>query len=1155
MDWSAYYKRSTDTGVTWPPTDTVIATGFGAAYNPDLALSGDNVYYAWQANLRLNLARSTNGGTSWSPATPVYTHTGTAYPDLSLAAGPTGTLHLFWDESVSGGQDACYIRSSNGGLTWSTPTCPVNLLFSYTPTDPDLAIDPADGSLHLVYLADVGRTPTVMHMSSSNGGLSWGSAITVSDPTYRASEPSITISGSQKIYVSWTESHDGTNPADTDIYYARSQNDGLAWGTPSRVNDDSAQPQLHSYLAAGKDGPRAIWSDYRSNTQWDIYSAAISGTCTTPLTGITMGGPAAPDPGITTTYTAIITPATGADLPISYDWTPDPGLGQGTASAQYNWPVPGSYPITVTASNCGGPVWASRTVVVQCSAGLIGVSIDGAVGPSPIVAGDIVTLTAVPDPLAPNPVVTYTWAPPPLTGQGTITATYRWQVVGSHPVTVTAANCGGTVTGTASVVVTDTVLPTWGALRPAGWITTTQSPTVTVVVSDAQSGLDVSTGQYEYYNGSWSGWLTRTVSGADFTTTSQTITTPAVPFGKDSTLADGQARIRFQVRDMAGNLGASPEYTLTIDTQPPVMTPVTITSNRLKSTWINPQTDPLTWTATMSWTAATDAFSGVGGYSYLWSVDETALPPAVISTTALNAATIIPAYGQHWYFHVRAVDSVGNWSATAVHQGPYWVGNAPTAFLTLDPESSGPGAEVILTGFGFDPQATVRIGFTSTAGIHWLGGDVQTSYDGVFQAAATVPDTATVSTAHGFIVQTQPSGKQGSAKFNVTQGMQILILNPNDQVNPGGYAWIKANYANKFGSLVLEMDGAGYAGPFPMNGVTTRQASLQVPMNAISGTRTLTVTNSVGGYIVQRNTAEFHIVVPTPPTPLSATLPTIDLNPEFGIRGTTVMVTGRAPSACRLLDATHLDCDNIALFLDLQETTEPVSTTLKYGTPGSDMRVNLVDINPYTGDFTGTLQLKDNFTQTASNQPWGQYNLCLFSDHQYTYTGANPPEFFPQAAALASRPQGVVPRRPNHLGDPLAADGGLRPLQSGHAWELRGAHPPGRHLGQLHQRIPVPADRRSGQQYRILHRHPPGEGPPDNYPEQCAGHHHQRGRGQLLDRRLRLRLRADDESFAPELRPFRLLPKAGYQPEAQRRTGSVAAECEHGLLHRPGQHG
>jgi hypothetical protein len=829
MDWSAYYKRSTDTGVTWPPTDTVIATGFGAAYNPDLALSGDNVYYAWQANLRLNLARSTNGGTSWSPATPVYTHTGTAYPDLSLAAGPTGTLHLFWDESVSGGQDACYIRSSNGGLTWSTPTCPVNLLFSYTPTDPDLAIDPADGSLHLVYLADVGRTPTVMHMSSSNGGLSWGSAITVSDPTYRASEPSITISGSQKIYVSWTESHDGTNPADTDIYYARSQNDGLAWGTPSRVNDDSAQPQLHSYLAAGKDGPRAIWSDYRSNTQWDIYSAAITGTCQTTLSGVTLDGLVSPEPGAATWYTATTSPD-GADKPIYYTWAPEPGQGQGAASARYTWPEPGFYPITVTARNCGEPVQGTMMVEIFCTKGLEEVAIDGAT--SLVTAGNSVTLTAITTPTIPDPVVTYTWAPPPLTGQGTITATYRWQAVGTYPVTVTVRNCApGPVFGYASVVVTDTVLPSWGAFSPTGWITTTQSPTVTVRVTDTQSGLDVSTGQYQFYAGSWSGWLTPiAMSGADYTTTSQTITTPAIPFGKDSTLAGGQARIRFQVRDMAGNLGASPEYTLTIDTQPPVMIGVTITSTRATSTWINPQTDPLTWTATMSWTAATDAFSGVGGYSYLWSVDETALPPAVISTTALNAATIIPAYGQHWYFHVRAVDSVGNWSATAVHQGPYWVGNAPTAFLTLDPESSGPGAEVILTGFGFDPQATVRIGFTSTAGIHWLGGDVQTSYDGVFQAAATVPDTATVSTAHGFIVQTQPSGKQGSAKFNVTQGMQILILNPNDQVNPGGYAWIKANYANKFGSLVLEMDGAGYAGPFPMNGVTTRQASLQEPL-------------------------------------------------------------------------------------------------------------------------------------------------------------------------------------------------------------------------------------------------------------------------------------------------------------------------------------
>jgi hypothetical protein len=1014
-----YYKRSDSGGVTWPVTDTTIAAGSGPAYNPELAISGGNVYYAWETTGAISLARSTTGGSSWLTPTAVYT-TGsdTLWYDLSLAAGPTGTLHLVWDQTTgSSGMDACYSRSINGGVTWSARNCLVQLPSSATHTDPDLAIDPTDGSLHLVYLAEAERFPAVMHIASTNGGITWTTPITVSDPLYSATEPSIVISGSHTLYVAWTNRPHVPVGDISDIYYARSQDDGLTWGIPSQVNDVSTPPQTHPFLAAGNNGPRAIWSDYRSNTQWDIYSAAITGTCQIPLTGIAIGGPDSPDPGITATYTAILTPATGADTPISYNWTPAPGAGQGTASADYNWPTPGPYTITVRASNGCGAVQISRAIEVACTP-LLAVFIGGA--GAPVTAGDVVTLTATADPPTASPTIVYSWAPAPLTGQGTAMANYRWQAVGSHPVTLTATNCGGAISNTASVIVTDTAFPTWGAMNPTGWISTTQSPALNVQVADAQSGLDVSTGQYQFTANSgisWTNWAAAPVSGGDYTTTSQTLATPAVPFNRESTPA-GETRVRFQVRDMAGNLGASPDYTVTIDTLPPVMTPVTITSNRLKSTWINPATDPLTWTATMTWTAATDAGSGLRGYSYLWSVNATDLPPAVISTTALSAATLIPGYGQHWYFHVRAVDNVGNWSSTAVHQGPYWVGNAPSAFLTLDPESAGPGAEVILTGFGFDPQVTVNIGFTSTAGIHWLG-SVQTSYDGAFQAAATVPDTATVtisgtaSTTHGFIAQ--GGGKTGTAKFSVTRGMEILILNPNDQVAPGGYAWIKANYANKFGSLVLEWAGADPAGPFPMGGVTTKQASLHVPMSAISGTHTLTVTNRVDGYIVQRNTAEFHVVVPVPPTPLTATVPTIHAAPDHGIRGTIVDVTGVAPSACRYFEisgVTYLDCKDIALTLDLQLTTVPTSTVLKSVVTGDQLIQSTVTINPYTGQFTGTLKLKDEFTATFYNEPWGAYNLCLYSDHQNTYTGWTPPENVPQAAAQGAAPLTLVPQPP-----------------------------------------------------------------------------------------------------------------------------------------------
>ena len=552
-----------------------------------------------------------------------------------------------------------------------------------------------------------------------------------------------------------------------------------------------------------------------------------------------------------------------------------------------------------------------------------------------------------PDPADPNPVVTYAWAPTPLTGQGTAVATYRWQAVGSHPVTVTATNCGGPVTGTASVVVTDTVLPTWGPVSPAGWITTTQSPTVTVVVSDAQSGLDVSTGLYQFTtNGGSLDRLDRCARVGRRLHHHQPDPHGGLRALRHGTpaLAGGQTRIRFRVRDMAGNLGASPEYTLTIDTLPPANP--TSHQRRPADQHLERQLH-----GHHDLDRRHRRRQRRGRLLLPVVANETDLPPAVISTTALSAATLIPGYGQHWYFHVRAVDNVGHWSPTAAHQGPYWVGNAPPAFLTLDPESSGPGAEVILTGFGFDPQVTVSIGFTSTSGTHWLG-TVQTSYDGVFQAAATVPDTATVGTAHGFIAQ--GGGKTGRAKFNVTPGMQILILNPNNEVTPGGYAWIKANYRQQIRFAGAGDGGRGLRRPLP-HGRRHHQAGQPAGAHERHRRHPHAHRDQPRGRLHRpAEHGDFNVVVPVPPVPLTATIPTIHAAPTHGIRGTTVNVTGVAPSACRFFEIGGDDLPGLQGHRPDPGSAVDHRAGLHHAEErvfGSDIRKSTVEINPYTGQL------------------------------------------------------------------------------------------------------------------------------------------------------------------------------------------------------------
>jgi hypothetical protein len=77
----------------------------------------------------------------------------------------------------------------------------------------------------------------------------------------------------------------------------------------------------------------------------------------------------------------------------------------------------------------------------------------------------------------------------------------------------------------------------------------------------------------------------------------------------------------------------------------------------------------------MSWTAAGDAHSGIGGYIALWNHSPATNPVAgtILAGNATSHNQTLTE-GNDWYFHLRSRDVAGNLGAT-VHSGPYSVDN------------------------------------------------------------------------------------------------------------------------------------------------------------------------------------------------------------------------------------------------------------------------------------------------------------------------------------------------------------------------------------------------------------------------------------------------------------------------------------------------
>ncbi len=191
----------------------------------------------------------------------------------------------------------------------------------------------------------------------------------------------------------------------------------------------------------------------------DSHTVSLSETpptCPTPLTGVSLSGPASGETGQTLTFNASPQPS-GASTPITYTWSSD-GLisGQGTAQATYRWSSAGSKNVQVSARNCGGQDYTdSQTVDVSAACGqpLVGVSIAG------LSAGytDVTyEFTALPDPSDATTPITYTWSTDGLfSGQGTAQASYSWATSGTYTISLTAANCGGSVNDDHTITLED----------------------------------------------------------------------------------------------------------------------------------------------------------------------------------------------------------------------------------------------------------------------------------------------------------------------------------------------------------------------------------------------------------------------------------------------------------------------------------------------------------------------------------------------------------------------------------------------------------------------------------------------------------------------------------------------------------------------------
>jgi hypothetical protein len=278
-----YFNRSTDNGRSWDlpdkgPLDNTDTPGANKSERVRMSSSGTYVYAVWQdyrsaggfVNVYFN--RSSDYGKTWLTEQRIDTST-TASCMYPAVASTGNYVYVVWQDNTSGFDDIYFNHSTDNGTSWGTPTRIDlgDLPGANSSLYPRLACQ--GSNVYCLWKDDrTGGTYQAYFNYSTNNGVNWQSGSTMISPgTGICSLPlrrGLECTGSH-VYACWEDDRDGIGISQ--VFFNRSTNSGVSWGTDIRVSDSTGNacynPSMDiqgSYVYIG-------WEDRRISGFGEIF--------------------------------------------------------------------------------------------------------------------------------------------------------------------------------------------------------------------------------------------------------------------------------------------------------------------------------------------------------------------------------------------------------------------------------------------------------------------------------------------------------------------------------------------------------------------------------------------------------------------------------------------------------------------------------------------------------------------------------------------------------------------------------------------------------------------------------------------------------------------------------------------------------------------
>jgi hypothetical protein len=283
-----YFKRSADNGTSFGNVEN-LSNSTGNSTDAQIAVNQNNVYVIWTDNTTGNgdiyFKRSADNGTSFGNVENLSNSTGNSYEPQIVISG--NNVYVVWTDNTTGNGDIYFKRSADNGTSFgSTQNLGTNQGES---SAAQLAV--YQDNVYVVWSDDTTGNGDIYFKASLDNGTKFGGRKVLAKNNGSSFEPQIAVSPNNIVYAAWQDDtpyvRQQENDTSVNVLFRVSNNSGSVFANRNTIGGDVGDSSNFTNIATVPGEPYlgmindayVVWSDilkYRQPGTFEVFFQKIT---------------------------------------------------------------------------------------------------------------------------------------------------------------------------------------------------------------------------------------------------------------------------------------------------------------------------------------------------------------------------------------------------------------------------------------------------------------------------------------------------------------------------------------------------------------------------------------------------------------------------------------------------------------------------------------------------------------------------------------------------------------------------------------------------------------------------------------------------------------------------------------------------------------